>query len=344
MTRANVLILVHGMVPDKAPSSPFAQYEAFWQQLCLYKRDLSQQIKGRIGVQWGHEMPTLSPDELKVAGEWRYTGPRSGADIRQDEKLTRAQIGLGTRVNYDAVRTDPSRNNILMSGFFNHDYGIPIIREKLFVGIRESIILRGFGDVLYYCSPEGETAIRRVVYDQILTQLDTFSGADEVRIHIFGHSLGVTLTHDFLYGLFAEGHEPGFVQEKQGDAEAVRLFRKWRKKAQEGGLKLGGLVSAASQLPLFVMRKPAMVDVLFNDGYFQPKDIGVANTNQIQWKIFYDVDDMLGFPTRRMYRPDDAILEVQVDSGDDPGTAHTDYWNSTTVIRETAELFSQHCQ
>jgi hypothetical protein len=344
MTSTNVLVLVHGMVPDKAPSSPFAQYEAFWQQLCLYKRDLSQQIAQRIGVQWGHEMPTLSADELKIARGWGYTGPRSGANIREDEKLTRAQIALGVRVNYDAVRTDPSRNNILMSGLFNRDYGLPFIREKLFIGVRESIILRGFGDVLYYCSPEGETAIRRVVYDQILTQLDAFSDADEVRLHIFGHSLGVTLTHDFLYGLFAEGHEPGFVKDEQGDPEAIRLFQKWRKKAQEGGLTLGGLASAASQLPLFVMRKPQMVDMLFNDGYFQPKDIGVVSAAQIQWKIFYDVDDMLGFPTRRMYRPDDAILEVQVDSGDDPGTAHTAYWENTTVIRETADLISLHCR
>ncbi len=78
------------------------------------------------------------------------------------------------------------------------------IRENLFIGVRESIILRGFGNVLYYCSLEGETAIRRVVYDQILTQLDAVSDADEVRLHIFGHILGVTLTHDFLYGLFAE--------------------------------------------------------------------------------------------------------------------------------------------
>jgi hypothetical protein len=176
--------------------------------MCLYKRDLSQQIEGRIGVQWGHEMPTLSADELKIAGAW----------------ATLAHA-----------------------------------RERLFARTKNS---------------------------------------RERRLHL--------------------GHASIMMR-------CALMFKKWRKKAQEGRLKLGGLVSAASQLPLFVMRKPQMVDILFNDGYFQPKDIGVVNADQIQWKIFYDVDDMLGFPTRRMYRPDDAILEVQVDSGDDPGTAHTAY-------------------
>ena len=32
-----------------------------------------------------------------------------------------------------------------------------------------------------------------------------------VKIHLFGHSLGVTIVHDFLFGLFKKGHEVGLV-------------------------------------------------------------------------------------------------------------------------------------
>jgi hypothetical protein len=344
MTPVNVLIMIHGIIPDAEPCSPFDQYEALWQQLCVSAPDLPQCITKRIGVQWGQEMPSLIADKLSIAQAWGYQKPAEGSAVREDEELTRAQVVLGERVNYDAIRAKPSPNDVLMSGLFNRDYGLPIIREQLFVRLRESIILRGFGDVLYYCSPEGETIVRREVYKQILGQLDAFLDAPDVRMHIFGHSLGVTLSHDFLYGLFAEGHAPGFVHERQGDDETIQRFLHWRKKAQAGELKLGGLVSAASQLPLFVMRKPAMVEIVFNNGHFHPKDIGVKQADAIQWKIFYDIDDMLGFPTRRMYQPNDAILEVQVNTGLEPGTAHTGYWQSSRVIEETAELLTFQCQ
>ena len=58
----------------------------------------------------------------------------------------------------------------------------------------------------------------------------------------------------------------------------------------------------------------------------------------VRWLIFYDLDDILGFTTRRLYLPSEAIKEIQVDAGDWPTVTHSKYWGNETVIRETANL------
>src|SRR5205807_2160268 len=105
---------------------------------------------------------------------------------------------------------------------------------------------------------EGETQVREVVYSQVLQRLEqeeANESADTVFcIHVFGHSLGVALVHDFLFGLFNHqpGYQPGFSL--QGTDETVQLFNKWRDLAGTK-LILGAVASAASQLPILLLRK-----------------------------------------------------------------------------------------
>ena len=87
-----------------------------------------------------------------------------------------------------------------------------------------------------------------------------------------------------------------------------------------------------------VMRKQIMIDKLFSHQGLDPGDIGVVSTG-IQVKFFYDIDDVLGFSGRNLYSPNDAMMDIQVDVGDTPQSAHTGYWKNETVIRETVQLF-----
>jgi len=343
MTAANVLVMVHGMTTNPDACSPFGDYEQFWERLCASNRQLRGKMVKQIGIHWGHEIPTLSGSDKSIAKNWGYDQSTHGG-VQKDEELTYAQKVLGNRVNYDAVRTDPDPNNILLPGLFGigTEIGLPVIRSKLLMPIRENIILRGFGDAVYYCSTDGERAVRKTAYKQILTQITQIKSHDTIRLHIVGHSLGVTVAHDLLYGLFAKDHKPDFVLENQGDPDSEKLFSEWRGKAQSGKLILGSFISCASQIPLFTMRKQTMVDILYNDGLFHAEDIGIVGSD-IRWINFYDIDDMLGFPTRRLYTPNVAIREIQVDCGDTPEGAHMGYWENETVIRETAQLLYQNC-
>jgi hypothetical protein len=313
----NVLVFIHGMTTDVAPSDPTEQggrYDQFWTALQARKPELKDLFPiGPIKVEWGHQ---LSPNENPV---------------RDDHKLTEVERFVNDQVSYRNLEHHSGPNNIIIS-----DWGIPGIRQVV-TNVREGVVSFGLTDVVYYCSDDGETRVRAQVYSQVLLAMQQYLAEPNVKIHLFGHSLGVTIVHDFLFGLFKKDHEPDFVKHNQGGPWTSPEFQKWRDKAQSGELTVGGVALAASQLPLMVMRKQVMIDKLFSHQGLNPADIGVVSTG-IQVKFFYDVDDVLGFPSRNLYSPNDAVMDIQVDVGDTPQSAHTGYWKNETVIRETAQL------
>jgi hypothetical protein len=316
--KVNVLVFVHGMTPDVAPSDPRTSggtYDKFWKALRAHKPDLEGLFPdGPILVEWGHQLSSAENP------------------VREDHRLTEVERFVNEQVSYHNLKKYPGPNNVLTS-----DWGIPGVRQ-LVTSIREGVVSFGLTDVIYYCSGDGEIYVRAQVYNQVLVAMQPYLTEPNVRIHLFGHSLGVTVIHDFLFGLFKAGHVPDFVKNDQGGAWASEEFQKWRNKAQDGELTLGGLASAASQLPLMVMRKQVMVDKLFNHEGLDPADIGVVSTG-IQWKIFYDIDDLLGFASRNLYSPNHPMMDIQVDCGDQPLSAHVGYWENEVVIRESAKLF-----
>ena len=338
MSPVNILIMIHGMIPDAIPKSPFESsadgkylgYNDFIQFLIAKQPELRNIFNDRfIGVKWGHEQPG---EENKATDA-----------LQADRQLTRAQNFINQRIAYDNLVKDPDKNNVTMSLFKGSGSDFPLLTPMvrwLVVGLRESIVTRGLGDVLYYTSAEGECHVRKTVYKQVLEKLERYRDEPEVRIHLIGQSLGVTLTHDFLYGLFNPklDYIPGFIEQEQGEPEDIKRFGLWREKAQNGTLKLGSLTSTASQLPLFLMRKQELVNQLANERPIDAKNIGILDSDRIQWQLFYDVDDLLGFGTRRLYNCERAIVEYQVDTGDNPGDAHTAYWNNSFVVEKTAEL------
>ncbi len=314
----NVLVFVHGMTTDVAPSDPTQQggrYDQFWTALQARKPELKDLFpNGPIKVERGHQ---LSPNENPV---------------RDDHRLTEVERFVDDQVAYRNLEHHSGSNNIIMS-----DWGIPGIRQ-IVRNVREGVVSFGLTDVVYYCSDDGETRVRAHVYSQVLLGMQQYLTEPNVKIHLFGHSLGVTIVHDFLFGLFKKDHEPDFVKHNQGGPWTSPEFQKWRDKAQTGELTVGGVALAASQLPLMVMRKQVMIDKLFSHQGLDPGDIGVVSTG-IQVKFFYDVDDVLGFSSRNLYSPNHAMMDIQVDVGDTPQSAHTGYWKNETVIRETAQLF-----
>jgi hypothetical protein len=331
MSPINVLVMMHGMIPDENPRSPFDSngkywgYNQFFQSLMEKQPQLKTIFESFIGVEWGHELP--------------------GIDLREDHRLTRAQNFINQRVAYDNIVKDPDPNNVTMSLFKGTGIDFPVLTPMvrwLIVGLRESIVTRGLGDVLYYCSAEGEAQVRKNVYKQVFNGLETYRDRADIRLHLIGQSLGVTLTHDFLFGLFNPdpNYQPGFLE--QGDAEDKTRFEFWRSKAHDRELKLGSLTSTASQLPLFSMRSQNLVDRLANQQLIDATNIGVLDADRIQWQLFYDVDDLLGFGTRRLYNCGRAIKEYQVDTGDNPADAHTAYWNNDFVAAKTAELLLEN--
>lgn len=347
----NILVMIHGMIPNLETKSHFKDYNNFFKALRKKRPSLAQLFESGFTHPYGEENLNQEENLNFIGVEWGHEPPNSeqlpSEKLRDDERLTRAQKFINERVSYDKLvkLPDSDTNNITMPLFGDFPNWTPVVRN-LVVSLRQSIVIPGLGDVVYYCSSEGERQIRSEVYGQVLKQLDRYLEEPKVRIHLIGQSLGVTLTHDFLYGLFNpdSNYKPDFVEQHQGSDEDVERFDKWRKKAQKGELELGSLTSTASQLPVFVMRKQKLVDLLANGNTLKAADIGIKTNNQVKWKIFYDVDDLLGFATRRLYNSGDAIMDIQVDSADNPGLAHINYWTNKTVIEQTADLLFNNAQ
>ena len=332
MPPINVLVMIHGIIPNPEPSDHGKEYHELWQRLTEKETELlSLFLDDPITVEWGHELPG-------------YDSVPSN-ELQDDHKLTRAQNFINQKIAYSQLFKDPDPNNITMdlfrTGEADFPWFSPIVRNVI-ATLRERLFIQGLGDVIYYSSAEGEKRIRTAVYGQVLAQLDRYLAQPDVRIHLIAQSLGVTISHDFLYGLFAPNHEPGFY--KQGEQEDIDRFKLWREKADRGELKLGSLTSTASQLAILVMRKQKMVARLANQELLEAADIGIVEAQRIKWNLFYDVDDVLGYGTRRLYDAGAAIREIQVDADDNPIRVHNKYWQHPRVVAETAELLLENAK
>jgi hypothetical protein len=121
-------------------------------------------------------------------------------------------------------------------------------------------------------------------------------------------------------------------------ATQIQRLSTWRAKAASGALTLGSFVATASQLPVFLLRKQGLVERLAGGQQLDPAVIGVHGRHE-QWLLFYDVDDLLGYPTRHLYAPRTGIREIQVDSSDLFHDAHTRYWKEGGTVVERAARF-----
>ena len=153
-----------------------------------------------------------------------------------------------------------------------------------------------------------------------------------------------------MFGLFASdrhfsGGVPGFVRENQDDVSLqpfLEAYTFWRERRAAGDLVLGSMSSTGGQLPLMMMRKQTLVERLARGTRLDAGVIGIAPGDGLKWKLFYDADDALGFPARRMFEPQAAIQEYEVDTHWRPDLAHSLYWNNETVQREMADLIVQN--
>jgi hypothetical protein len=210
--------------------------------------------------------------------------------------------------------------------------------------VRESVVLYGLSDAIYYAAVDGEAAVREAVFSQVFEKLEA-SLDGEIHLHIVAHSLGVAIAHDFLYALFGRKYDPtSFPRPEDGGEKSLApptedLQETWRLKAEAGRLKLGTFISFASQLPLFVMRKQALVERLAREQRLDPRVIGVDPERVTpQWVIFYDSDELLGFATRPLYQETKAIVDIHMNSGLEPYSAHLGYWKRGAIIERCIEL------
>jgi hypothetical protein len=316
----NAVIFIHGVTTEFKPPEPITRfYKPMWASIASQISDFKASSWLPIFVTWGNVFP----------GDKR--------PFRPDQKLSLAeqQTSLATQ-----KKVQP------MNGA-KRDFGWPVMRQDL-MSIRNKL-LRGLSDVIYYTSGEGEAHVRKVVYGQVLTALKPLlKKGYSVRLHVIAHSLGNAVAHDFLYSIFNTHKTPDFSKYQAKAADKIQrktfLYLRELARGRAPRVSFGSFSSMASPIPIFVLRKQAIVERLSKRGAtLDPAQIGIKEKRGgVQWKLFYDKDDLLAFPTRSLYKdPHGAIGDYHVSTGWLPVSAHMGYWGNEDVRRETAELLGR---
>ena len=332
----NILILCHGMTILPDPARHDDEYDVLLSGLYSTFPELEAHFACTVRVEYGHELPRDADSPL-----------------RPDEKLTRAQRFIQESVSFEKIVQNPSPEDELLPP--GSEFVSSMLRPITGI-IRDTVVALGLTDAIYYASNDGEQAVRQAVYGQVIDALDSCGDQDEVRLHVVTHSLGSTVLFDFLFGLFAspsfyrQGGEPALAEhadaeEKAEARDAESRYAFWRSQAerqdQAGRLKLGSLTTLGGQIPFFFMRKQALIDQLARSERLDPENIGVPRQGPPTWKIFYDVDDVLGYPVRGLFEAEGSIRQYQVDSHFLPHLAHTRYWHHLKVLNEIGELLTR---
>ncbi len=341
----NVLLFVHGLMITDTSVPEGSQYDLLWEPV-KQRYDLSERIDEVVRVRWGQYLEET-------------TAPRL------DEKINLAEKFISDRLNFDRLRENASPNNVVRSGM-NADLTLQPWWRLLVNPLRESLLLRGFGDAVYYVGEDGRIAVQLSVYRQVLEALEQYRSRIErdiareelnikVRLHAIGTSLGTMIINDFLHGLFSntgyrikvhpeQAKEPKIVtsdvleEEKQ---QTVERYQFWRLAAQKRRLEVGSIVTMASQIPVLLLRSQRVVDAFANGETLPADEIGIPpDTKEIIWKIFYDIDDVLAFPVRPLFGDYPGIQDIQVDVADGLKT-HTSYWRNETIHEQVAELLNR---
>lgn len=337
MASMNVPVLVHGMTTTLVPAWHTSDYLRLMEAIFHLRPELEGRMHPHVGVEWGQRLGS------------------EGGDEPADRRLSVAELFLRKSVAYSRLRSQASDEQDF---FYPDEREFSQLWRPITDAIKDNIFCLGMTDALYYAAPDGEQAIRRAVYTQVLDGLETFKFADEVHLHIVAQSLGATVAFDFLFGLFVDrghyashGGVPDFIRENEGSQEpsvrrAVENYRFWRERAMERTLRLGSLATTGSQLALFLLRKQAVVDRLAASppNLLDPNVIGIEKDRpdgRIRWTNFFDADDVLGYPVRRLF-DSRCIAEHRVDTGTLPDRAHSGYWHNERVIEEIALLWASN--
>ena len=317
MATKNIVIFIHGMVTTRVPTDHTARYNGFFQRLAQHTPNLGSAFDDQIKVEWGHEL----------------LGPQP--PLRDDQRIMGAENRVYDHVNYRDVKATSGPNNQVIN-----DWSWLFFLRGIFRSIKEETLIFGLADVSYYGSADGEKAVREAIYGQVLDKLANHE-QDDVHLHVVAASLGCAVAFDFLYGLFAPASNwAAGVPDFAADPSHGPAFMHWRTKRENGGLHLASMCSMASQIPLLLLRKQQVVNTLHAGQVLDPNVVGMSPGDPTKWKIFYDIDDILAFPTRNLFGDHSAIMDIQVDTADRPDTAHDRYWVNHRVIGETADLLT----
>lgn len=295
----NFLIFIPGLIGEDNPQSEAMAFDILWDAVQKY-HNLSERMEEIVIINWQKD------DETK------------------DSKIYLAQKFIAEQLEPERLRKNHNANNSLLPNGESKQNLQPW--WKLLVQpLRQSLLLQGLGDLVYYAGVEGQKALQADVHNQVLENLEKYRSKVEkdlrkqeqtikVRLHLISHGLGSAIAYDFLQGLFS--NKPTIASDilLAEDRETLERHQFWRRAAIGGRIELGSMVSMASPLPILMMRSHHIIDSFAQGETLLPDQIGISNNaKEIIWKNFYNCEDLSAFPIRGLFGDRAAIQDIEVE-------------------------------
>ncbi|MFB2882093.1 acylphosphatase [Floridanema aerugineum] len=330
----NILLFVHGVIPLNSKFSETKLYDLLWEPV-KKQHKLSERIDDIISVNWGHYLADTEEDRL-------------------DEKLHKAEEFIANQLNLKA-QSQKITNNSLQPWW-----------RSLLHPLQNLIWSQGIGAAIYYSGIEGKIALQLAVYSQILDLLEKYRHQIErnlakkeatikIRLHAISSGLGTNIVNDFLHGLFYQtgnqsNHNPELDKEPtianspilaEEKRETVERYLFWRTATQKKHLEIGSIVTMASQLPLLLLSSQRVVNTLANQDTLSIDEIGIPEqTQEIIWKVFYDINDLSAFPISSLFGGHPAIEDIAIEMSNNYYN-YPNYWENEVIHTHVAELLNR---
>ncbi|XWK86243.1 MAG: acylphosphatase [Phormidium sp.] len=327
----NILLFVHGVIPHNSNFSETKLYDLLWESV-KKQHKLSERIDDIISVNWGHYLADTE-------------------EARLDERLNKALEFIAKQLNLRSK--SPKITNTSLQPWW----------RSLLHPLQNLIWSHPIGAAIYYSGIEGKIALQLAVYSQILELLEKYRHQIErnlakketnikIRLHAISSGLGTNIVNDFLHGLFSQignrikndpeqAKEPTIAsshilaEEKQ---ETVERYLFWRVAAQKKHLEMGSIVTMASQLPLLLLSSQRVINTLANQDTLSIDEIGIPEqTQEIIWKVFYDINDLSAFPISPLFGGHPAIEDIAIEMSNNYYN-YPNYWENEVIHTHVAEL------
>lgn len=322
----NILVFIPDLIIKNNLQTEPMPFDNLWVAVQKY-HNLSERIEEVIKINWQENKHT------------------------KDAKIYLAQKFVAAQLTPERLRQNTERNNILLSER-ESDSPSEMLGDRnaqpwwrlMVQPLRQTLLLQGLGDLVYYAGVEGQMAVQQAVYSQVLEILAKYRSKVEkdlgkqeqtikVRLHIIGHGLGGAIAYDFLQGLFSSKTSIASDVLPTEERETGEGYQFWRRAALAGRIELGSMVSIASPLPILMMRFPDVIETFAKGETLVASQIGIPkNSKEIIWKNFYNFDDLPAFPIRPLFGDRGGIQDIEVD---------TSFWSNQAINQQVAELLNR---
>lgn len=194
-----------------------------------------------------------------------------------------------------------------------------LIERAAFDQIRRQIIT-SLSDVMVYQSTKWRDQIRQ----RLLDKINPFVTSGDA-VSVVGHSLGSVVSFDTVY--YNSRKNPSWLA---------------------AGFKPSNLFTIGSPIGLFSLeleddtgvQKPRYFTSAATPDYLDPKntnpDLDPVRSDGV-WYNFLDAQDLIGYPLEVLFEGKFKVKDFLVQTGTNPLTAHTEYWNNNEVTQHIAE-------